>query len=43
MDALHVGTKVADKMAHEAHEAAEKADNPEIRIFTFHNQVSFNS
>ena len=26
-EALHVGTKVADKMAHEAHEASEKADN----------------
>ena len=26
-ESLHVGTKVADKMAHEAHEAAEKADN----------------
>lgn len=31
-EALHVGTKVADKMAHEAHEAAEKADNLKTRF-----------
>jgi hypothetical protein len=32
---LHVGTKVADKMAHEAHEAAEKADNLKNKVHNF--------
>lgn len=31
-EALHTGTKVADKMAHEVHEAAEKADNLKTRF-----------
>ena len=34
-EALHVGTKVADKMAHEAHEAAEKADNLKNKVHNF--------
>ena len=34
-EALHVGTKVADKMAHEAHEAAEKADNLKNKTSTW--------
>ena len=31
----HVHTKVADKMAHEAHEAAEKADNLKNKVHNF--------
>ena len=34
-EALHVGTKVADKMAHEAHEAAEKADTLKNKVHNF--------
>ena len=34
-DALHAGTKVADKVADEVHEAAEKADNLKNKVHSF--------
>ena len=34
-EALHAGTKVADKVADEAHEAAEKADNLKNKVHSF--------
>lgn len=34
-EALHAGTKVADKVAGEAHEAAEKADNLKNKVHSF--------
>ncbi|WP_418699266.1 YtxH domain-containing protein [Bacteroides sp.] len=34
-EALHAGVKAADKMADEAHEAAEKADNLKDKVHTF--------
>ncbi|MEL5893288.1 YtxH domain-containing protein [Bacteroides sp. GD17] len=34
-EALHAGTKVADKVADEVHEAAEKADNLKNKVHSF--------
>lgn len=34
-EALHAGVKAADKMADEAHEAAEKADSLKNKVHTF--------
>ena len=39
-EALHTGTKVADKMAHEVHEAAEKADRKSTRLNSSHASKS---